>query len=480
MKNEHDVVIVGAGPVGLWLACELGLAGVDVALIDRRDEPARQSRALTIHGRTLEVFALRGLEARFLGSGRPIPTGHFGVLDTRLDFSPFRSRYPFTLFIPQAMTEAMLEERARELGVHIMRGWTATGLDDAGPSMVVHAQGNEGPAKLSAAYVVGADGARSIVRRETGIPFEGYPATQTLVLGDVVLGEPLPKPVISSVNPHGCAMVAPLGDGVHHRIVLLDPDRSGVPQNEPLTLDELSASARKILGSDFGATDAIWLSRFTDETRLARTYRKGRVLLAGDAAHIHMPAGGQGMNVGIQDAMNLGWKLAAVVEGSAPESLLDSYERERRPVGERLYANTLSQTALVSAFSPSGQALRVTMEALLKIPAVNRYLAGELSGFDVAYHEAAGCSAQDGRLLPGSRVPDVDLTTKEGELAGLHSFLADGKWLHLSLAAGTTAPRPDWLGDRDVLDLRVSSKDELFAGYSALLVRPDGYLASAA
>ncbi|MGI6856002.1 FAD-dependent oxidoreductase [Mesorhizobium sp. 1B3] len=480
MKNEHDVVIVGAGPVGLWLACELGLAGVDVALIDRRDEPARQSRALTIHGRTLEVFALRGLEARFLGSGRPIPTGHFGVLDTRLDFSPFRSRYPFTLFIPQATTEAMLEERARELGVHIMRGWTAMGLDDAGANMVVHAEGKEGRIRLSASYVVGADGARSFVRRETGIGFEGYPATQTLVLGDVVLGEPLPKPVISSVNSQGCAMVAPLGDGVHHRIVLLDPDRSGVPQNEPLTLDELSASARKILGSDFGATDAIWLSRFTDETRLARTYRKGRVLLAGDAAHIHMPAGGQGMNVGIQDAMNLGWKLAAVVKGSAPESLLDSYERERRPVGERLYANTLSQTALVSAFSPSGQALRVTMEALLKIPAVNRYLAGELSGFDVAYDEAAGCSAQDGRLLPGSRVPDVELATKEGELAGLHSFLAGGKWLHLSLAAGTTAPRPDWLGDRDVLDLRVSSEDELFAGYSALLVRPDGYLASAA
>ncbi|BCH24163.1 FAD-dependent oxidoreductase [Mesorhizobium sp. L-8-3] len=479
MKNEHDVVIVGAGPVGLWLACELRLAGVDVALLDRRDEPARQSRALTIHGRTLEVFALRGLEARFLASGRPIPTGHYGVLDTRLDFSPFRSRYPFTLFIPQATTEAMLEERARELGVDIMRGWTAESIDDTGADVIVSAEGKEGRIRLAASYVVGADGARSIVRRETGIPFEGYPATQTLVLGDVVLGELLPRPVISSVNARGCAMIAPLGDGIHHRIVLLDPDRSAVAQNEPLTLGELQASTRKILGSDFGAADAIWLSRFTDETRLARTYRKGRVLLAGDAAHIHMPAGGQGMNVGIQDAMNLGWKLAAVVKGSAPESLLDSYEGERRPVGERLYANTLSQTALVSAFGPSGQALRATMETLLKIPAVNRFLAGELSGFDVAYDEAAGYGGADGRLRPGSRVPDIDLTTKEGELAGLHSFLTDGKWLSLSLADGAVAPRPDWLGDRDVRGLRASAKDELFTGYSALLVRPDGYLASA-
>uniref|UniRef100_UPI0031016F64 FAD-dependent oxidoreductase n=1 Tax=Neorhizobium sp. EC2-8 TaxID=3129230 RepID=UPI0031016F64 len=475
MKMNYDVVVVGAGPVGLWLACELKLAGVNVAVLERRTERTAQSRALTIHGRSLEVFALRGLAERFLSAGKPIPTGHYAVLDTRLDFSPFNTRFPYTLFIPQAVTEERLEERALELGVVIVRGVAATGILDDGKRVHISTDGGE----FSGSYVVGADGARSIVREQAGISYEGAQARNSLMLADVVLAVPPAKPVVSVTNEHGSVMIAPLGDGKHHRIVLVDPQRTHVPRTEPVTLEEVARPTARIIGEDYQPRDPIWLSRFADETRLAGTYRNGRVLLAGDAAHIHAPMGGQGMNVGLQDALNLGWKLAAVVKGEAPDTLLDTYDEERRPIGQILYTNTLAQVGLVTRFDPATLALRETLNELLKIPAVNHRLAGELSGFDVAYGAGSKATVAAGQLTEGVRVPDIELVSQDGGSISLYSLLVEGRWLHISFKPGASVSGPDWLRSSLVKSLAAApSGHPALRGVRALLVRPDGYVAA--
>ena len=360
MDNKFDVLVVGAGPVGLWVACELALAKVNVAVLERRAEPVTQSRALAIQGRTLEVFALRGLADRFVSRGRPIPKGHFGGLGTSLDFSVFDTRFPFTLLLAQATTEALLEERALELGVEIRRGHFVETAEPRADGVVLEGRNGEVSFRLSARYAVGADGARSMIRHAAGIDFAGHPAQHAFMLAEVVLDAPPVHPLVTIVNEFGSLLVAPCGDGVHHRVVVDAP--VAVAPSEPVSLVELAAAAARIAGTDFRPRDPIWLTRFTDETRLAEHYRKGRILLAGDAAHIHAPMGGQGLNVGIQDAMNLGWKLASVLRGTASEALLDTYERERWPVGEVLRRNTLAQVALFCEFDPSALALRGTFE----------------------------------------------------------------------------------------------------------------------
>lgn len=478
MRNTYDVVVVGAGPVGLWLSCELKLAGIDVAVIERRREPTQLSRALTIHGRSLEVFALRGLVDRFLATGKPIPTGHYAVLDTRLDFSCFETRFPYTLFLPQAATEERLEERATELGVDIFRGCTVTEVEDVGDHVRIFTD----LGVFAATYAVGADGARSVVREQAGIAYEGFDACNTLLLGDVVLEAPPVRPVVSMANEHGLVMIAPLGDGVHHRIVLVDPRQTHVSRFEPVALEDLSEPTARILGEDYRPRDPIWMTRFSGETRLASTYRKGRILVAGDAAHIHAPMGGQGMNVGLQDAMNLGWKLAAVVKGAAPETLLDSYEEERRPVGHALYANTLAQVGLATRFDPATLALRAAMNELLGLPQVNRRLAGELSGFDVAYGSDAKQALSDGKMAAGVRVPDTDLITCDGSVVSLYGQLGAGNWLHIAFTPEAEAARPEWLAAGSVRTMKAATPSAFraFDGIAALLVRPDGYAAAVA
>lgn len=474
MKTRFDVIVVGGGPVGLWLASELKLAGIEVAVIERRSEPAAQSRALTIHGRSLEIFALRGIADRLLSAGKPIPTGHYAVLDTRLDFSHFDTRFPYTLFIPQAVTEAKLEEHALELGVDVRRELRVTSVEDRGDRVVVATERGT----FVADYVVGADGGRSLVREQTGIAYEGHDARNTLLLGDVVLGAPPPTPVLSVTNERGLVMIAPLGDGKHHRIVMVDPEQMHVPKSEPLTLDQLASAAARITGQDFKPHAPIWLSRFTDETRLAATYNKGRILLAGDAAHIHAPMGGQGMNVGLQDAMNLGWKLAAVIKKEAPPSILDTYTAERRPVGEMLYANTLAQVGLVTRFDPATLALRATLNNLLGISAVNRRLAGELSGFDVAYGLEGKKAVSNGTLAAGVRIPDVDVLV-DGKMSALYGFLKQGNWLHMEIESAARASGPDWLRDDQIRFVTATPvQHDAFRGLRAVLVRPDGYISS--
>lgn len=485
--QEFDVIVVGGGPVGLTLASELRLAGLQVAVVERRRERVQQSRALTLHGRTLEMLGLRGLAGRFLARGVKIPQGHFAVLPTRLDFSVFETEHPYTLFIPQAMTEQLLEERALELGVEIMRGVEVRELQSSTEGVALQAVRADQPLQLRAPYVVGADGARSIVRQQAGIDFPGVPATRTLCLADVVLAHPPAQQVYAGCNAAGLMMVAPLGDGRHHRIVLMDAERGSIPLTEPVTLEEITTSARRIAGIDFGPRDAIWLSRFADETRLATQYRQGRFLLAGDAAHIHMPAGGQGMNVGMQDAMNLGWKLAAVLRGEAPDTLLDSYHQERHPVGEALYHNTLAQTALMSQFDPRGLALRDTVSQLVRSPEANHMLASQLSGFGVAYGASlstppvglpSGLSLALG--WTGRRLPDQPLRMEDqgnSTDTTLHQQMRNGQWLWWDLSPhDTPVTPPDGLPARArALRARPAQARGELAGIRAMLVRPDGY-----
>lgn len=316
-----------------------------------------------------------------------------------------------------------------------------------------------------------------MVRRAAAIDFPGHPARHTMMLGDVVLDSPPAPPMVTIVNEAGGMLVVQLGDGLHHRIVVVDEPADPNKLSEPVSLSGLATAATRVAGTDFRPRDPIWLSRFSDETRLAEHYRKGRVLLAGDAAHIHSPMGGQGMNVGIQDAMNLGWKLASVLRDAAPETLLDTYERERWPIGEILRRNTLAQFALFSSFDPSMLALRCTLDNVLRVPEVNRQLSEEVSGFGVVYPEPLFLPApgwQHRKGVSGHHLPDMNLTLQDGSHTSLSRLLEDGSWLRLQLSLDEKAPSET--GSIKNVTLPNGSTHPVLANLAAVLVRPDGYL----
>lgn len=469
MTANNEVVVVGAGPVGLMLASELALAGVRVRVFEQRARRTEQSRALTLHPRSLELLDQRGIVDRFLRRGVPIPSAHFAALDTRLDLSCLPTRHPYTLFLPQVHTEALLEERALELGVELAREHSVVGLAQTGDAVVLRVEGPAGEREVRAAWAVGCDGAGSAVRRALGVDFPGTATTRTALLGDVVLADPPARP-LSRTTAQGLLLLVPLGDGAH-RIVVVDPTRAQVPLAEPVTLDELRGAVTRILGSDLGMGAPRWLSRFGDATRLAERYRVGRVFLAGDAAHMHFPAGGQGLNVGLQDAANLGWKLAAAVHGWAPPGLLDSYHDERRPVGEALARNTTAQAKLMDV-SPEGLALRELIDGLLALAPVQRELAGLISAIDVAYPPA-----EASHPLVGRRMPDLDLLPGRGPQR-LYAALHAGRFALLD-RSGDPDLHDAWAPWRERLEPVAASvaADEELGGAALVLVRPDGHVA---
>ncbi|WP_036567393.1 FAD-dependent monooxygenase [Nocardia sp. BMG51109] len=386
-----DVVVVGAGPTGLWLAGELRLGGASVTVVETRPERDPHSKALTIHPRTIEIFDCRGVVEPFLAEGIRIPNGHFGGLPDRMDFSVLDTPYPFTLALLHARTEELLEDRARRMGATIRRGCRVVGLTRDGVEL-------PDEEVIAARYVVGCDGTRSTVRAAAGIDFPGTEATTWGWLGDVVLDAPPERGSATIAGADGGLMIVPLPGGIH-RLVGADPHTNRPDRPGELTLDELRTTVRRIAGSDFGMRDPVWLSRFGNATHQAATYRKDTVLLAGDAAHMHFPTGGVGMNVGIQDAHNLGWKLAAVATGRADETLLDTYHHERHPVGTNLLEHTRAQTALMTTYSPEGQALRAVLSGLIATaPDMSRRLAERLAGLDVTY--------ATGRRVPNLLLPE--------------------------------------------------------------------------
>ncbi|GGV66354.1 hypothetical protein GCM10010277_73990 [Streptomyces longisporoflavus] len=474
-----DVIVAGAGPTGLMLACELALAGVRTRVLERRTRPQRDSRALSLHPRSVELLDQRGLLDRFLPLGRTVPGWHFAGLRTQLDFSGLDSRHGYTLFLAQAHTEALLEERAHELGVEIRRGYETLAVSQDAGGVEVQVRGPGGATEtMRALYAVGCDGGRSVVRQSSGIGFPGTDETLTGVLGDFAIVDARPG-ALEAARARG-VIIAPLEGGIT-RFVYMDPERIRVPSRTPVTLEEFRASLTRICGSDCGIGEPRWLSRFGNATRLAESYRAGRVLLAGDAAHIHFPAAGQGLNTGLQDAMNLGWKLAARVNGWAPPGLLDSYDRERRPVGQLVTDNTevqtlLAELTLVAQYQRPAAALRTLLDQLLGMTEVNRRLADQVSALGTVYPPAAPGADP----LVGRRMPDVGLTTAGWKATRVYELLHQGRFVLLTLA-GDPAPRTaleEGLGAH-VQHVTVDTYDERadLDGVREVLVRPDGHVA---
>ncbi|BAL89465.1 putative FAD-dependent monooxygenase [Actinoplanes missouriensis 431] len=435
------IAIIGAGPTGLLLAGDLARAGVPVTVYERRTGASNLTRAFGVHARTLEVLDARGLADEIVAGGARI--GSLRLFDRiRLDLSTLPSRFPYLLITPQYRVEQALERRALELGARIVRGAELTGVRQDDDRVTLEFPGRT----EEAGYVVGADGVHSAVRTALRLPFPGRAVLTSIMLADVRLAEP-PDDVLA-VNAVGdaFAMVAPFGDG-WYRIFAWDR-RHQVDDTVPVTLDEIREVTRRVHGTDFGLTESRWLSRFHSDERQVPRYRNGRVFLAGDAAHVHSPAGGQGMNTGLQDAANLSWKLAATMTGEAAAGLLDTYQEERHPVGRLVLRSSgaLIRMAMLRS-RPARFARNAAGSALLALPAVTRRAAGVISGIGIDYPGAPRAA---------------DLPLRGGER--LYEALREGR--HVLITAGA-------VGHRDRLRVAAPMTDT----DQAMLVRPDGYVA---
>ncbi|HEX4225852.1 MAG TPA: FAD-dependent monooxygenase [Pseudonocardiaceae bacterium] len=463
-----NVLIAGAGPTGLMLASELRLAGVDVLLVDRLDERGTESRAGGMHPRTIEVLDQRGMLAPFLAQGQPIQGGHFAGV--RLDFSRFDTRYPYTLTLLQSRVERLLEAHLLELGGQVHWSSEITGFAQDEDGVTVRINDSR---EIRADHLIGCDGGRSTVRKLAGIDFPGTEATMTALLGDVELADPPTETFFRHRGEHGSFSIFAFEPG-WYRVIVQDYDRI-LDRHATVTIDDLRTAMIRLAGTDFGMHSPRWISHFGDAARLAQRYRDGRVLLAGDAAHIHLPAGGQGMNAGIQDAVNLGWKLALVVTGRAPETLLDSYETERRPVADRVVRNTRAQS-LLGRPGPHVDALRETMVALLATEAGNETIGTMIAALDIKY------PIGDEHPLLGRRVPDLDLKTADGAVR-LYELLHRGRPILLDFDGTLGSALDGWADRVDHIEaIRPTDRWGIpavgdIAASSALLIRPDGYVA---
>jgi bifunctional hydroxylase/dehydrase len=471
-QMHSQVIVVGAGPAGLLLAGELRLAGVEVRLLERLPSRTGESRGLGFTSRTMEMFDQRGLLPRF-GPIEVSSVGHFGGLP--VDFSVLEGAHQAAKTVPQSVTESVLAQWVRELGCDVRCGYEVVDVVDEGVSPSVDVVGPDGPQQFTADYVVGCDGGRSRVRKSIGFDFPGTAATMEMFLADV-RGLDLAPRMIGETLPGGMIMVGHLADGVTRLIVC---ERGTPPQRRtrPPEFDEVSAAWKRLTGDDITHAEPVWISAFGDATRQVTQYRRGRVLLAGDAAHIHLPAGGQGMNTGLQDSMNLGWKLAAVVQGRAPEDLLDTYHDERHPVGRRLLTNTQAQ-GLLFLTGAEVQPMRDMLRELIEYPDVARHVAGMVSGVDITY---AVVDAGTHPLL-GRRMPCTDLD-QAGRRTTTTRALHAGRGVLFDFADNPVLRRRA-SGWADRVDLVTAAQagdgQRALTGTTAALVRPDGYVAWAA
>ncbi|MDI1434120.1 FAD-dependent monooxygenase [Polyangium sorediatum] len=463
-RTEHAVVIAGGGPTGLMLAGELSLAGVDVAIVERRaSQDLVGSRAGGLHARTIEILDQRGIADRFLSQGQVHPVVHFHV---PLDISDVPSRHNYVLGLWQNHIERILAGWVDELSVPIHRGREVTGFaqDDTG----VDVELSDGTS-LRGKYLVGCDGGRSLIRKAAGITFPGWDPTTSWLIAEVeVSEEPAWGFRHDALGTHG---LGKLEDGRRMRAVLTEAQVG--PASEP-TLRDVREALIAVYGTDYGIHSPTWISRFTDMTRQAATYRDKRVLLAGDAAHVHPPVGGQGLNIGVQDAVNLGWKLAQVVKRTSPESLLDTYHAERHPVAARALRATMAQVALRRTDDRT-KALGDYVSTLLSMAEPRRRLAAEMSGLDVHY------DLGEGHPLLGRRMPDLDLITADGPRR-VFTLLHDARPVLLNLGEPGGFELPPWAERVQVFDAQYAGTWELPAigavpAPTSVLVRPDGYVA---
>ena len=465
LAERHAVVIAGGGPTGLMLAGELALAGVDVAIVERRtSQDLDGSRGGGLHARTIEVLDQRGIADRFLAAGEAMQVQGFSMIP--LDISDFPTRHNYGLALWQSKFEPILAGWVAELDVPIYRGREVSGFAQDDTGVDVHLAGDQ---TLRADYLVGCDGGRSLIRKAAGIDFPGLDASTSWLIAEVEMDEePEPGMRRDSAGTHGLAR---LGDGGPVRVVLTEQhvEHTGDP-----SMSELREALVAVYGTDYKAHSPRWISRFTDMARQAASYRRGRVLLAGDAAHVHPPQGGQGLNTGVQDAVNLGWKLAQVVNKTSPESLLDTYHAERHPVGARVLHNTMAQVALNSP-DDRHQALHAIMTELLSMDEPRRRIAAMLSGLDIHY------DLGEGHPLLGRRMPDLDLHTADGPTR-VFTLLHDARPVLLNLGEPGGFDIAGW-GDRVwLVDARHDGVWELpvigkVTAPAAVLIRPDGHVA---
>ncbi|HUC36302.1 MAG TPA: FAD-dependent monooxygenase [Acidimicrobiales bacterium] len=473
---EHAVVIAGGGPAGMMLAAELALAKVDVAIVEQRpDHELVGSRAGGFHSRTIEVLDQRGVADRFLAEGQVVQVATFGT--TVLDMSDFPTRHPYSLGIWQNQIERIMAAWIAELPVHIYYGCEVTGFaqDDTG----VDVRLSDGES-LRARYLVGCDGGRSLIRKAAGIEFQGSDPTKSNLIAEVEMAE---EPELGirrdEKGMHALGRVEyEVRDG---KVVYMDggPIRVMVteehvgPSSEP-TLRDLSEALVTVYGTDFGVHSPTWISRFTDMTRQAVAYRVGRVLLAGDSAHVHYPAGGQGLSLGVQDAVNLGWKLAQVVNGTSPERLLDTYQDERHPVAARALQYTMAQGVLQGP----GERIKALVDLVSELAIMDeprRRLAGIISGLDIHY------DLGEGHPLLGRRMPDLDLVTADGPHR-VFTLLHDAKPVLLNLGEPGGLDITPWAARVQLVDAEYGGPWELpvlgpVTAPAAVLIRPDGYVA---
>jgi bifunctional hydroxylase/dehydrase len=465
---DADVIIVGAGPTGLMLAGELRLGGARVIVLERLAEPTGQSRGLGFTARAMEMFDQRGLLPLF-GTVEAAPLGHFGGIV--FDFTILEGAHFGARGIPQSHVESVLEKWSAGIGADIRRGWEVTGLTEHPDAVAVTVSTADGIKQLRASYLVGCDGGQSMVRKEAGFEFSGYAPTRGMYLADVTGCGIRPRP-LGERMPMGMVMAAPLSEGVD-RIIVVEHGAPVPDRDESLEFTEVADAWERITGEDIHSGGADWVGSFTDASRQADSYRRGRVLLAGDAAHIHLPAGGQGLSVGVQDAANLGWKLAAEVAGWAPAGLLDSYQGERHAVGTRLLMNTRAQGTIYLG-GPEVDPLRDLMAELMEYDEVKRHLAGMVSGIDIRY------DLGDADPLVGSRVPSTTLRCEAGGVTTaelLHP--ARGVLLDLADDAAVREAAAPW---QDRVTTVTATLDDpaasgAMAAAKAILIRPDGHVA---
>jgi 2-polyprenyl-6-methoxyphenol hydroxylase-like FAD-dependent oxidoreductase len=461
----HAVVIAGGGPTGLMLAGELALAGVDVAIVERRasqDLPGQ--RAGGLHARTIEVLDQRGIGDRFVAEGTSSPGTSFGWIP--LDLSDLPTRHPYTLGLWQNHIERILAGWAGELKVPVYRAREVTGFaqDDDGVDV-----GLSDGRTLRARYLVGCDGGRSLIRKAAGIGFPGWDAETRLLIAEAEMDQ---EPEMGlHRDEKGLYGLSWMEDGSRVRVMVPE---LGTGESGELTLDELRAAITAVYGTDFGLRAATWISRFSDAARQAESYRDRRVLLAGDAAHVHYPMGGQGLGTGVQDAVNLGWKLAQVVRGTSPDSLLDSYHAERHPVAARVLQNTLAQAALTRT-DPRTEALRAITSELLAMDEPRTLLAAMISGLDIRY------DLGEGHPLLGRRMPDLDLVTAGGPVRAF-TLLHEARPVLLNLGAPGALDITPWADRVRPVDAGYAGPWELpvlgaVPAPAAVLIRPDGHVA---
>ncbi len=465
--TEHAVVIAGGGPTGLMLAAELALSGVDVVIVERRENQNRPGgRAGGLHSRTIEVLDQRGVAERFLTQGKLMQVAGFALIP--LDISDFPTRHNYGLALSQEGIERVLAAWVDELKVPSYRGLEVTGFaqDETGVDVAL----SDGRS-LRAKYLVGCDGGRSLVRKQAGIDFPGWDASISYLIAEVAMTEE--PPLGFRPNERGINALRKLEDGRRVGAVLNEPL---VRQRDQPTLDDLREALIAAYGTDFGVHDVTYLSRFSDMARQAACYRARRVLLAGDSAHVHAPTGGQGLNIGVQDAVNLGWKLAQVVSGTSPESLLDSYQAERHPIAARVLKLTMAQTALMRGDERT-KALHERMSELLKLDEPRKQYGAMMSGLDVHYDLGAG------HPLLGRRMPDLELVTETGPrrvFTRLHG--ARPALLNLGAPGALDVASAPWADRVQPIDARYSGVWELpvlgaVAAPMGVLIRPDGHVA---